>query len=309
MVLLVPGGSASDAPASGRAWLSLAADLLDEGSRGHVGARDVRPHRAHRRRPRRGGESRLPPSSAWRRWIGSSTTGLALVARNLHGAPNLAERRLPARAAAAARAAAPAAGPARPRSPIVPSRSCSISRIPYAQPGHGTAASLAGMTLDGGAPRTTRAMFQPEGATLVVGGRSAQPRAAGEKAAASSAAGGRSRRRRRSRGTADGWPRRARRRRGWRIVPRPGAAQSELRVGHVATSRAHAGLPRAGAVERGARRAVRQPPEHEPARGQGLHLRRAHRLRFAAGRRPVRAADERRQRRHRAGACARRFAS
>ena len=44
------------------------------------------------------------------------------------------------------------------------------------------------------------------------------------------------------------------------------------------------------AAEHGARRAVRQPHQPEPARGQGVHLRRAHVVRFPAAAGPVRAA-------------------
>ena len=42
----------------------------------------------------------------------------------------------------------------------------------------------------------------------------------------------------------------------------------------------HARLPRAACCEHGARRPVRQPHQPEPARGQGLHLRRAHGVRL-----------------------------
>ena len=59
------------------------------------------------------------------------------------------------------------------------------------------------------------------------------------------------------------------------LVDRPGAAQSELRIGHVGRVAPHAGLSRAAAAEPRAGRAVRQPAEHEPARAQGLHVRRA----------------------------------
>ena len=44
----------------------------------------------------------------------------------------------------------------------------------------------------------------------------------------------------------------------------------------------HARLPGAARDERGARRPVRQPDQPQAARGEGLHLRRAHRLRLAA---------------------------
>ena len=57
------------------------------------------------------------------------------------------------------------------------------------------------------------------------------------------------------------------------LVPREGAAQSELRIGHL-SARRHAGLPGAAGDERPARRPVHQPTEPEAARGEGLHLRR-----------------------------------
>jgi hypothetical protein len=66
-------------------------------------------------------------------------------------------------------------------------------------------------------------------------------------------------------------------------APPPGAAQSELRIGHVAEPREHARLPRAARAEHDPRRAVRQPDQHEPARGQGLHLRRRTAFDFRRG--------------------------
>ena len=60
----------------------------------------------------------------------------------------------------------------------------------------------------------------------------------------------------------------------------------------------YAGLSRPRAAEHDSRRAVRQPREPESAPGQGLHLRRAHRVRSAARPRSVRAADERPDRGH-----------
>ena len=82
------------------------------------------------------------------------------------------------------------------------------------------------------------------------------------------------------------------------IVPRPGAPQSELRIGHVSAPRSTPGLSRAGDGEHGARRAVQQPHQSEPARGQGFHLRRADRVRIPAPRRSVRAAGRRADERH-----------
>ena len=59
------------------------------------------------------------------------------------------------------------------------------------------------------------------------------------------------------------------------LVDRPG--RGAVGAAHRARRRVapHAGLSRAAAAEPRARRAVRQPAEHEPARAQGLHVRRA----------------------------------
>ena len=77
------------------------------------------------------------------------------------------------------------------------------------------------------------------------------------------------------------------------VVPRPGAPQSELRIGHVAVATEHARLPRARGGEHGARRPVRQPHQPESARGQGLHLRRAHGVRLPPAARALCAAGQR----------------
>ena len=63
------------------------------------------------------------------------------------------------------------------------------------------------------------------------------------------------------------------------LVHRAGAAQSELRIGHVALPRSTPDYHGAAGRQHDPRRPVRQPHQHEPARGQGLHLRRAHRVR------------------------------
>ena len=60
----------------------------------------------------------------------------------------------------------------------------------------------------------------------------------------------------------------------------------------------HARLSRAGDGEHGARRAIQQPHQPEPARGQGLHLRRAHGVRIPAPPRSIRAAGRRADERH-----------
>ena len=82
-------------------------------------------------------------------------------------------------------------------------------------------------------------------------------------------------------------------RRGWRSSHRPGAAQSELRLGHVSIARSDPDYLQPARAQHGARRPVRQPHQHEPAREARLHLRRAHQLRHAARAGSVRAAGER----------------
>ena len=59
----------------------------------------------------------------------------------------------------------------------------------------------------------------------------------------------------------------------------------------------HARLPRPPRAEHGPGRPVRQPDQPEPARRQGLHVRRAHRLRVPARPRPVHSPGERADRR------------
>ena len=77
------------------------------------------------------------------------------------------------------------------------------------------------------------------------------------------------------------------------VVPRPRAPQSELRIGHVAVGRDTPDYHALVAGEHGPRRAVRQPHQPESARGQGLHLRRPHRVRVPPAARAVRAAGQR----------------
>ncbi len=50
------------------------------------------------------------------------------------------------------------------------------------------------------------------------------------------------------------------------VVSRPGAAQSELRIGHVCARALDAGLSRAADPQHRARRRLRQPAQHQPAR-------------------------------------------
>ena len=171
---------------------------------------------------------------------------------------------------------------------------------PYALPGYGTGESLAAITVDEVRTRHAR-MFQPEGATLVLAG----DRPASELLAAAEAVFGSWANDRavapipRDAGRLDP-PRDAGGAAGHRVAAGLGAVGTAGRARRGLAR--DAGLSRHHPAERGARRAVRQPLEHEPARGQGLHLRRAHRLRSAARDGAVRAADQCRQRRHRAGA-------
>lgn len=230
-VLLVPGGSSSDAPEQA-GLASLTADLLDEGSRGES-ALDVSDRIA-----RMGGDLDVEVShdatvlslATLGRFLDQ---GLALV-YEICTTPNLAEpdfqrvRQLRLERLRQLRDH-PAALADRAFAQLL------YQSHPYAQPGHGTAASLAGLTIDD-VRRFHAAMFQPAGATLVVAGN--EPATVLFEKAAAAFEGWRSNPdvpavpRDRGRQT----PPRAPSAR-LAIVPRPGAAQSELRLGHVATSR------------------------------------------------------------------------
>ena len=72
-----------------------------------------------------------------------------------------------------------------------------------------------------------------------------------------------------------------------KVLHRPGSVQTEIRIGHVGRAAADRGLPRGLGDERDPRRAVQLAPEHEAARGEGLHVRRRRRLRPASRGRPV----------------------
>ena len=78
------------------------------------------------------------------------------------------------------------------------------------------------------------------------------------------------------------------------------ARRRAIGVAHRARCRVarDARLPCAAGAEHGARRSVRQPHQHEPARGQGLHLRGADVVRVPPRPWPVRAARERAVGRH-----------
>ncbi|MGE3887935.1 MAG: M16 family metallopeptidase [Vicinamibacterales bacterium] len=232
MVLLVPGGSSTDPPE--RAGLaSLVADLLDEGSRGRS-ALEVSDRIA-----RLGGDLdvEVGPDAI----VVSLTVldrflpaGLALV-HEICTAPNLATsdfervRQLRLERLRQLRDH-PSALADRAFAQVL------YQSHPYARPGHGTAASLGATTVEEVRAFHAR-MFQPEGATLVVAANRPVPDMLAE--ADTAFAGWRAdpsvEPLPRDRGR-EAAPRSPAVRLG--VVPRPGAAQSELRLGHVAASRA-----------------------------------------------------------------------
>jgi zinc protease len=230
-VLLLPGGASADASAQ-TGLASLTADLLDEGSGGQS-ALEISDRIA-----RMGGDLDVEVShdatvislATLDRFLGE---GLALV-HEICTAPNLAEpdflrvQRLRLERLRQLRDH-PAALADRAFAQLL------YQSHPYAQPNHGTAASLGALTL-ADVRRYHAAMFRPEGATLVV---AANRPPDGLIAQAAAVFGG---------WRADGDVPPLARDRGrlepprepsarLAIVPRPGAAQSELRLGHVATSR------------------------------------------------------------------------
>ncbi len=83
------------------------------------------------------------------------------------------------------------------------------------------------------------------------------------------------------------------------LVDKPGAAQSEIRIGEVGLARRHTRLPSADRAEHDPRRAVRQPHQHEAAAGEGADLRGENGVRFPARARTVHSADQRAERRNR----------
>ena len=232
MVLLVPGGSASD-DVERPGLVSLLADLLDEGSRG-MSALEVSDRIA-----RIGGDldvdvnhdSTVVSLTTLDRFL---ETGLSLV-HEISTAPNLTDadftrvRQLRLERLRQLRDH-PGALADRSFAKVI------YQTHPYALPGYGTGESLAAITVDEVRTRHAR-MFQPEGATLVLAG----DRPASELLAAAEAVFGSWTNDRavapipRDAGRLDP-PRTPAARLG--IVSRPGSAQSELRVGHVAASRA-----------------------------------------------------------------------
>ena len=77
------------------------------------------------------------------------------------------------------------------------------------------------------------------------------------------------------------------------LVHRPGVGAVGAAHRPRRAAAAHARLSRRARRQHDSRRPVRQPHQHEPARGQGLHLRRAHRVRVPPGAGPVRPARQR----------------
>jgi zinc protease len=230
-VLLLPGGSSADA-ASQAGLASLAADLLDEGSRGQS-ALEISDRIA-----RMGGDLDLEVShdatvvslAMLDRFIDD---GLSLV-HEICTSPNLAEsdfariRQLRLERLRQLRDH-PGALADRAFAQLL------YQSHPYAQPNHGTAASMGSLTAED-VRRYHASMFQPAGATLVVAANQptdvliAKASAVFGSWRSDSAVPAIAR----DRGQLDP-PREPAAR--LAIVPRPGAAQSELRLGHVATSR------------------------------------------------------------------------
>jgi predicted Zn-dependent peptidase len=237
MVLVVPGGSSSD-PADRPGLASLTADLLDEGSRGFSALQ------VSDRLARIGADLDVE--------VGPDATIVALttllrfadqgleLAHEIASAPNLTDadfsrvRQLRIERLRQMRDH-PSALADRAFAQVV------YQTHPYALPGYGTAASLARLTPDD-VRACHRRMYRPEGTTLVIVG----DRAAGELAAGAAAVfGDWSGDRSLGPGGADGWRTAPTRTPAARLaaVARPGAAQSELRVGHVAASRSTPDYP------------------------------------------------------------------
>jgi predicted Zn-dependent peptidase len=232
MVLLVPGGSAAD-EAECPGLVSLLADLLDEGSRG-MSALDVSDRIA-----RIGGDldvdvnhdSTVISLTTLDRFL---ETGLALV-HEISTEPNLTDAdfvRVRQLRLERLRQLRDHAGALADRS----FAKVLYQTHPYAQPGYGTAASLGAFTIEDVRVCHTR-MFQPAGATLVLAGdrpadellRAVEAVFSGWANDATAAP------IERDRGRMPPPPRPSTR---LGLIARPGSAQSELRVGHVAASRA-----------------------------------------------------------------------
>ncbi|MEZ5289277.1 MAG: pitrilysin family protein [Vicinamibacterales bacterium] len=231
MVLLVPGGSSADA-ASQTGLSSMTADLLDEGSRGQS-ALDIADRLA-----RIGGDFDIDVTSD-ATVLSLATldrffdTGLDLlydmvVHPNLHEADFDRVRQLRLERLRQLRNLPGAIGDRAFAQVLYQSH-------PYAQPGFGTVAALGGLTVDD-VRRFHGVMFQPAGTTLVVvGDRDVEAlldlgtRAFGGWDAGTAPAASL-----RDRGRAPTPPVPSAR---LSVVARPGAAQSELRIGRVAAPR------------------------------------------------------------------------
>ena len=298
-VAVVPGGSAAD-PADRAGLAAFAADLLDDGAGDldGVGLADAL--------ARIGAELDV---EVWPDAAVVTVTALARhadagggAARRPAGPPALRRRRRGARARAAARSAAADAGAGARRAPIAPSCTASTAVIPTA--------ITASATPPASAPRPSTRSAAFHAAQLHAGGGHRSWSAARSRPTARAGS---------SRPRWAGW-------RGPAAPPAPDldAADAGAGVGRRAAGAAarraavgaahrpgrrrahHARLPRAGAVERRARRPVREPPEPDAAPAEGLHLRRAIGLRLPARPRAVQRADQRagqRHRRRRAATC------
>ena len=146
-------------------------------------------------------------------------------------------------------------------------------------PSGGTSDTVAGLTADGAArdPRAGRGPG-PRGPR----GRRRRRRGRGRRGSPSgcsaTGAGDASARRRVGRRHA------ARDERVVRVVHRPGAVQTEIRIGHPGAAAPAPRLPRGLGHGRDPRRAVQLAAQHEPARGEGLHVRRERRASTSAAR-------------------------
>ena len=298
-LLLLSSGAAGRSGAAARAWrrsrptcwTRAAGDCRRSTSR-------TRCRRSARSsRPRSGSDATVLSLLTLPRFAGR---GARPARRHRRAGPRLSRRGLRPRSRAPAEPAPPAARPARRRSPTWLFARVLYAGHPYGHLPIGTMRGLEGdvgrttcgrSTPARGGRRGSRSspwatpshdeLFGAVRARLRLAGRTPAPGAGS--ASRRALRGGRRCPRRRSRRA--------------RCPRRPaGRAQSELRIGQVAVAAAHARLPRAARAQHDPRRPVRQPPQHEPARGQGLHLRRAQRLRLQA-QRPARSACRRRCRR------------
>ena len=266
-------------------------------------ARDARPaRRAARHRGRRATRR----SSASPRSSGSRAPALALLAEMV-ARPRLRRRRLRSRARSSAQPAAAVARDAAGASPSACSRERLYGAHPYGHLPIGTEASLRAMAV-GEARAFHQQMYDPSRVTVIAVGDAIARRALADSIEAAFGSWQADDDRRRPSGSR----RAADRRRGrTELVDRAAGRRAAVGAAHRPRRRGAnvAGLSRARHAESGARRPVRQPHQLEPARAQGLHLRRAHQLRLPARPRSVRRCMRACSRTRPPTPCARRFAS